>query len=150
MYERIMNKPDIVRIIDFNNTAISDNAMQLFNNAFDRGYEIYVDGSICIKPTNKYFHSNGYILLTHLRDDVISALYVFNNGLSKWHLGEFSVLTALDTIITMCINAINSCPSCHKLIGAKNMCTYGTIYYACDNCYKAAIKKYNQRNGITS
>lgn len=145
---KIESIEEIDNITDVTRHPLSESMSQLFKDAYEKGYIISKDGSILtsiIKDEN--FHDEARILLAVPNMETIYAWYCEEDDMYQRGLGEFDSGEGLDKIISECIRLANTCPECHKLIGAKNMIKYGFADFACKDCKNEAYKKFENQYG---
>lgn len=139
---------DIDNMKDCTRKPLAPSMNQFFKDAYEKGYMVFEDGSILTTIIkNENFHDEARLLFAVPKDETISAWYCEEDDMYQRGLGEFDCGEGLDKIISECIRLANTCPECHKLIGAKNMVRYGFADFACKNCKGEAYKKFENQYG---
>lgn len=139
---------DIDNMKDCTRKPLAPSMNQFFKDAYEKGYMVFEDGSILttiIKDEN--FHDEARLLFAVPKDETINAWYCEEDDLGQRGLCEVDTNNGLDKIVADCITLANTCPRCHKLIGAKNMKVYGFADFACKDCVSDAYKDFESRYG---
>jgi hypothetical protein len=149
---------DIQNIKD---SMFSDRRKAMLIDAINHGVQIYVGNSMTGDDGMRHvcdvrfktplihdelFPEDGAWFIVHFNKDFSGAWYCYASTESQ--IDDIPDSATYEDLVKELTRQANTCPKCHKVVGAKNMVHYGFAGYTCKDCHEQAYQNFVRSNGM--